>query len=216
MNHWLTFFGSCACCLAFVISTAAETHNRQPWDFSDDERIAARISDEAAAERLRNSADITSQRTREAKAVPFDVINGRRDAHLFLRFEIFDHMERMAFAEDATTREAYRQSLEADRIRLGLPSDIWVKLAVASAAYLADSRRQRDITLRLSGTDSATVRVVNKMLCQDRFSALTESDRQFGPAFSQFLYSAVAKDITRVVLKKPDPAQLREIARGCQ
>lgn len=172
-----------------------------PWAWSNGERIAARVDDSAAASRARGEA--------------YDVILGKRDPQLFLPVEVFDNVVSLAYADDPATRSAYRESKEEYRQALGLPSDMWTRLESTTAAYRAERRRERELALSgqtpAGSLESARVRVV---LCRERFAALREAERELGSAFTRFLYVAAAPTMTKVVLRKPDAAELSRIAEG--
>ena len=148
---------------------------------------------------------------------PHDVIVGSREPQLFFPFELFERALTLAYADDAKTREAYREAKEYQRKALGLPSDLWERLDAISTVYRADRRREREIAL---STDpnlnrSAELQLVDKAICRDRFAALNEARAEFGPAFIRFLYVAVAPETTTVVFRRPDAKVLTFVNGGC-
>lgn len=202
------------------------THRKNSWEWSDAERIAARLNDVEAAARVRAASGSLSRAshavgtagaTRVGSNDPHDVIVGSRDPQLFLKFELFDYMVRLSFADDEVTRSAYREIKDKRRAKLGLPPDMWQRLEVIVAPYRADRRREREIALsdRPEAERTADLKVVAALLCRDRFAALTEAEAQFGRAFDRFLYTAVAPDMIQVIARKPDDRVLARVSGGC-
>ncbi len=210
-------------CLSAQPSNRAGPAVKRAWEWDDGDRIVARLDKAAARERLRRHAQQwQSNRTGVGSAAvptePFDVIDGSDEPHLFLPWELFDAMMRMAFADDALTREAYRSTKEDQRQRLGLPEDMWERLESIAAAYRNDRRLEREnafSSLPKSSRDEEAVRI-GELLCRDRYAALVEADRQFGPAFKRFLYTAVASSLSSLEILEPDAATLESVNRGCQ
>jgi hypothetical protein len=194
--------------VTFVCESLGAEDSRKPWEWSDEERIAARADATQAAARTRRAAGVSFEVTAPTK--PYDIIDGKRDAHLMLEFEVFEHMLRMAFADDALTRQVYRASKEAQRQQAGLPSDFWQQMEVISAPYRASYEAHR-----LQARGDASDEPLSTAVCRDRFRALTESRERFGTALSRFLYIAVAPSITEMVVRRPDTARLRVLSRGC-
>ena len=190
---------------------------KRAWEWSDQERIASRMDDVAAAARLRTHRASTTRGELVSATEPYDVIVGRRDAHLFLGAEVFDHLLSLAYADDARTREAYRESKDDQRSAVGLPSDLWDQLAVITAAYRADRLQERSIaTAANRSTSKRGVKGLETLLCRDRAAALHEAETIFGPAFTRFLYEAVAPNMVEFVLRKPDTTFVRGATGECQ
>ncbi|HEV7765115.1 MAG TPA: hypothetical protein VGQ76_08950 [Thermoanaerobaculia bacterium] len=216
--------------LAFALLTAlpvvAQTP-KQPWEWTDAERIAALTDDTAVAARLR--AYRASQPPAATFAVEgiandpiagvYDRIEGRRDPHLFFRSDLLDMVATMAYADESMTRNAYRHSKEDALEALGLPADFWETLEVITAAYRADRKDEKHNAFsdRSEAEKNAGQEVIYARMCRDRRAALREAEERFGPKFVQFLYTAVAPTMTRTILRKIDPEELRRVtAEECE
>jgi hypothetical protein len=196
--------------LAFVLSTVSlamfASEPRRPWQWSDDDRLAERSNDASAARRAAGR--------RAAEPHVYDVIKGAHDPHLFFEYELFDQMMLLAYADDAHTREVYRETKEAVRQSVGLPADLWDRLGAIAAAYRHDRLEERRLGLATvrSPHHKAEQEAVSLRLCRDRAAALASLRQEF-PRFSEFLYSAIAPNVSMTVLRKPEP-DLREIIAG--
>ena len=197
------------------VSTSS-AHDSSPWQWSDQDRIAARLNDAAAALRVRaHRASGAAEGAGAAGSIEaYDVIVGNHDSHLFLPFEIFDNLISLAFADDPNARAAYRESKEDQRKELGLPGDMWEQLESIVAPYRAGRRQERHLAFSNPTAEVRTEQQTNaRMLCRDRLAALGEAQTTFGPAFKRFLYVAIAPTMTQVVLRKPD-SNFVKVANG--
>lgn len=122
----------------------------------------------------------------------------------------------MANADEFITRRASRESMAGDLEAIGLPADFWDSLEFISAAYRTDRKDEEQYRLsrRPEAEKHAVLEVIYKRMCHDRRAALREAQERFGPKFNQFLYTAVAPTITRLVLHKPDPEEMRRVTAG--
>jgi hypothetical protein len=197
---------------------------KEPWMLTLEERIALRTDDAAAAARLRiyrasQPPAVTYEVDGTASdpyATCYDRIDGRRDPHLFFPSELFDSLARMAYAEEFETRLAYRESKEDDLRAIGLPADFWETMEVITAAYRADRNDAQHYALsqRPEAEKHAAKEVAYKRMCRDRRVALREAEERFGAKFTQFLYTAVAPNISSLILHKTDPQEMRRILTG--
>ncbi len=214
--------------VSLLSSSNASTHSegsssRKPWQWNDAERIASRTDAVAAADRVRADAAAAHaepkgiQTSAAQPAQPFDVIDGKRNPELLLTQEVFDAMIRLAFADQAITRTAYRESKEQYRKELGLPSDFWERLGVISGPYIAERRREREVAFsNLPAPDrAAEAAQVSTLMCRDRFAAISEARASFGERFDQFLYLAIAPGISIAALRAPDAAIVQRVSGGC-
>lgn len=190
---------------------------REAWEWTDTERFEARMDSARAAERARDAQSLSVTAGGYA-AQPYDVIMGNRDAHLFLPFELFNHLVKMALAEDPTTRSTYRAAKETHRVQLGLPVDMWLQLETITAPLKDSQVRERNYAISTEHRSAADPmpRALALDVCRDRYAALTQARDRFGPAFVRFLYAAVAPDLTQFVFSKPDVAALKAANRGCR
>lgn len=176
---------------------------RRPWEWTDEERLAARADAAAAAARVERAARTAALNSTAVAARPFDVIAGQHEPQLLLPFEVFDYMMRMGFAEDAATRRAYRAAKDVQRENAGLPSIFWDELESMTAPYRGSLARQR-------------AGAAGEEVCRDRFDSLIKVTNRFGLSFLRFLYEGVAPDMTQIIFKKPNIAALRAQSGGCR
>ena len=195
------------------------TMRKAAWEWSDSDRLAARLNDDEAAARVRAHAAATpriqSNDGRVFAATPYDTIVGKRDPHLYFRAELFDHLASAAFVDDTRTREVYREMREEICRKLGLPDHFWLKLEAITAAYRADRRLEREIgRSSLSAEQKQAQRAsIAAKICRDRQTAMAEAATAFGPAFERFLYVSVAETLSTTMLRKPDE-QFRAYVMG--
>ncbi len=196
--------------------------DKPAWAWDDSDRITARMDDAAARVRVRRDRtrkSATGPATESVSTEPVDVIDGKYDPHLFLPFELFDQLMTMGFADDVRTRAVYRAIKDPYRQRLGLPEDMWERLESIAAPYRSDRKRERENAFSsLPATERlAEGKEIAMLLCRDRYAALQEADRQFGPSFKRFLYEAVASSMSSVVIRKDNDyeATLASVNGGC-
>ena len=216
-----------------VAQPAAKAQSpRAPWEWSDEERIAARLDVHAAAARLaahRSAASrqsdgaSSSGRTTTSVGKPtVDVIEGRRDPALFFPVELFEAAVRGAFSEAASAfREGYAPALR----RAGLPTTFWEHVGVVAAPYLNALKEQDELLHRAGALPKtsadraaieARVAAGYAHLCRTRAAALQAVHDEFGVALDRFLYLEVAPTQTVWTDDPWDPNQIRFIERGCQ
>jgi hypothetical protein len=91
-------------------SLAAPQAAKQPWQWTDEERLGARFSPAAIADRnaayQKSRARATSTSAQPAPGQRY-VIDGRRNPELFLRHELLDHLLR-GVGPNTTDAAAYR------------------------------------------------------------------------------------------------------------
>ena len=197
---------------------------KHPWEWTDAERIAALTDDAAAAARLRayqasQQPDVTYKVEGMASdpiATCYDRIEGRQDPHLFFPFELFESLIRMAYNDEFITRRASRDGVAGDLETIGLPADFWDRLELISATYRTDQKDAEHYRLsrRSEVEKHAALDMTYKRICRNRRTALSEAQERFGPKFNQFLYTAIAPTITRLVLHKPDAEEMRRFLAG--
>lgn len=206
MSHRAAFLAVVLCTVA---SATFASDARRPWQWNDGERLAERSSAAAAA---RRAAD-----RRAAEPHVYDVIDGSDHPQLFFEFELFDQMMRLAYADDARTREAYRDSKESVRQSIGLPPDFWERVGAIAAAYRKDRLDERRLGLAAvrSQQHEAEQNAVSARLCRDRFAALATLRQEF-PRFSEFLYTAVAPSVSMTILSSSEPELRRIVAGECK
>jgi hypothetical protein len=200
-----------------------EPGRAEPWRWSDDARVSALLDERAAAVRVEAAQRRQSHRGIASSALPqphgttfVDVIDGRRDPHLFFPFELFQHFVLSAYTPNVNVRIAYRSS-KSDALRQHeLPADMWERLEAITAAYRGAMQHEESNAPAYNRTqqaDSRQLRATTSM-CRDRHAALLEAQATFGPEFTKFLYTAVAPDIQRRLLRRADRTRLLRAANG--
>lgn len=201
--------------LPLLSSTPQQDVEAKPaWLWSDEERIRSLVDNYAAATRVQRA------RAKEGPSAAsatnndrYDVFFGDENPELFLPHDLFDNLLAMGTA-DSVASFTYRHANEPARKRLGLPDDFWTKLDAIAAPYLADKKAERDHFLHGKFVDD--VDALRNEMCRKRYDALVECRRTFGPAFDEFLYTAVVANMFHVSFVKPVPDVLRRLSRGCR
>ena len=196
---------------------ARETPRKQPWEWTDEERIATLLNDADAAARVGRETASSSAARVETTAHPdaprpYDVIDGSRDPHLFFEFELFDRLVTMAFADDEATRRAYRAMKDQHLQRLGMPADLWQRLEPLVVPYRATRTRHRELASSGPRGNGRELALIRSQLCRDRVAAIAAARTEFGPQFSKFLYSAIAPTMRQIVLQPPTAGLAERVA----
>lgn len=223
MRRWPIFLGLLA--LAFTVG-ATEPSKPKPkraWEWTDDERAAARFDEAANRERVaafqasqpNASSKASGPKTASQHSLParLFVIEGARNPELFMRHELLDALLR-GFSENQAMAAQFRQSLDSELRSAGIadPQAFWPTLEKSVHAYLT---LQRGINARGSGRS----RQDEEALCRARYSALVASERAFGARrFDELLYTVIAPAQRHTQgTTFPDPAsRLRREAGGCR
>lgn len=228
MKRWLILFGL----MLLEVPTDAARNGDQapkpPWQWTLDERFAARHDPAAATERLRVAQTSSLAKTAPTANLPIsdqvDFISGKDHPELFLPWELFDNLMTMAYADDPEVRSVFREAKSPSLASSGLPADFWNRLEAISVAYLSDGRQLRDLHKR-SVSDAAVKRRIaiqrdglENLKCRDRAAAIAAARHNFGEKFDQFLYAGVAPSMFISIgrLGQVSQAREREIEGGCQ
>lgn len=207
----------------------AEQRAKPAWEWTVEERIAARTNPELARERARDGARRNPASTAavegKRRAPVVDNFNGKTHPELFLPHQVFDQLVKLAFTGDARASEIV-QSGFASRVREhGLPNDFWERLRVISAVYVADENALTDALARVRRESGArrqraeqTLAITRDQVCRSRADALAEARRVFGrERFDRFLYEAVAPGMFSTAFKTlPKAELLRKTEEGCR
>lgn len=213
--------------LAFSSRAAAPDRPREKaaWEWSIDERLAARTDTVLAAQRVRaaqGSGGIgrnVSSNGIPSSAEVLDVIDGKTTPALFLPTEVFERFLTLAFVVD----DNWQSSWQRDVREAGLPSDFWTRLPVVADPYLKELRWRYQMLQhgkrypdQRTNVDAQIVGL-SPAICRDAVSALARTRAAFGTSFDRFMYSAVAKGMSKVVFgTAEDRDRLSREARGCQ
>jgi hypothetical protein len=200
--------------------------SKLPWQWSDEERIAARLDPVYIRDHTRRSAVGVGGLSSQDSELQV-VIDGRQNPELLLPYELFNWLMG-AFDADPALREQIRASLH-DRLQ-GFgpknPDTFWAELESVSSPHLALVHHLGSLGGRLKKADrrgrEALTRQIDELqvpMCRSRADALAAARLHFGgEAFEQLLYSVVAPQLT-VGIRVPTPDEARELAfiqGGCR
>ena len=199
-------------------ATAAAVHLHKPaWQWTLDERLAARF--DPAAQAARQAAH------RDALAGlhlggPADMVDGRESPELYLPTELFNQLLDVAFLDLEFLGPERRHSIETRASSLGFKSDLWPRLEAAVSPYL--KLRRTPYTLfgsqaPLGGRGLFGQPSRELSLCHLQAEALASAKAEFGErAFLRLLYEAVAPT-TRLsyTINSLSRAQAKYIEEGC-
>lgn len=180
---------------SLLIATAAAGQTKPAWEWTDDERIAARTNPTLAAIRVGSASQGAPTGLQ-----PADVIDGKRDSALFLPVELFESVVRHGFLDDGF-REAFAHQIAAS----GLPADFWPRLERIADRYIDDLRDASERSAALQPT-----------LCGDRAAALAAARAELGPALDRFMYAYVAPSRKDILGDLPDASRLTAMSQGCR
>jgi hypothetical protein len=169
---------------------------RRPWQWADEERIAARLDPAYIAKHSKPGPS-------EAAKVTFS-IDGRENPHLFLPFELFNSLMD-GLSADAGFRDTRRAMLH-DRIKdFGYdPNAFWAELETSVASHLKSLRRNAALRERMRTASRAERDAIardlessNIPVCRSRAESLAAARAHFGrETFDRFLYSVVAPQLS--------------------
>jgi hypothetical protein len=197
---------------------AATVHLHKPaWQWTLDERLAARFDPAAQAAREAAHRDVIA---RLHLGGPADIVDGKVAPELFLPSELFSHLLKVAFLEVGTLGSEPRRAIEERAAGLGFARDLWPRLETAAWPYL----KLYGAHSRLFGSGDALggkglLGQPSSQLadCRLRAEALATAKASFGEKpFLRLLYEAVAPT-TRVsyTVNSISRAQARFIEEGC-
>lgn len=199
---------------------------RAPWEWTLEERLAARFDTGLAKQRAAFARAEAAEVGAPATAVADDpyAVDGRRNPELFLPAELFGQLLD-GLAHDPNFRDVSRSVLR-DGIRdFGFDEDaFWRDLARLSSGFvdLSAKRAALENTLRTAGpTEQRELRKqledLGRKLCAQRVAALANARRYFGQEkFDRFLYTVVAPGLAVASAPSVDAAHLRFLEGGCR
>ena len=210
-----------------VTPGALEPRREKPaWEWSDDERIQLRFDPIAIRERAAAHTRLAQPRTQpqaaeQTRTAQEYVIDGSRDAELFLPVELLDVLMQ-GLDSDASIRTSARAALANGIKEMGLTeNDFWSRLGQISEGYRALLAKPRNVTIHRVQTSDGMFSSfpIDIDRCVARNALLQSARTSFGTrTFQRFLYTAVAPEVKRVVTtQQSDPKQeLLFIAHGCR
>jgi hypothetical protein len=195
--------------LVFGSDFLAPIPKKQPWDWTAEERLAARF-DPAAIHRS------------DAPPRPMNYLDGRAHQELFFPHEILTMFLRSAYGADDETAQAFRLSAARAASDLGLPNDFVATFERQAETLIAMQSKETAIRNALSSgeRDGASsmmeLRRLESDQCPARFDLIQELRRRYGSKVDRFLYTALAPGMSRIVLSAENAHELRHADRGCR
>lgn len=214
--------------LLFLIATAPllanEAPAKQAWQWTLEERIAARTDAKAARERVRAAARNQVGTNAATPEWRVDDIDGKVHPELFLPHEVFRTLVRGSSNVDARARDSFRKGLQRKVDQHRLPPDFWVKLEAIATVYAADMQAALDMgqaSLAVQGEArkraTEALELKNDDVCRSRAAALEAAYKEFGTErLNRFLYTVIAPHMFSVTETLPSAELLRKAAGGCR
>ena len=221
MKHLLALLAA-----AWAASAMTAPPSKPIWQWTTDERLAARL-DEAA--RIRRVAAFEAQRAiSHARAValprrPADSIHGSEHPELLMPFEIFTSFTDAAYGADDDVARHVQRDATVQASKLGLPPEFLPTLRKQARAFIAMQREERTLKQQIftgGMTDPqsgmARLRELQKSECASRAAAMRNLRARFGASFDRFLYSAIAPGVFRDDFEPISARTLRAEEDGCK
>ena len=192
-------------------------HGKKAWEWTVDERIAARCDPSMAKARVERARaeGLAPDARKNGRVVPLaatDVIIGRNTPYLFLPTEVFETVVHHGFLIDGW-REVYADEIASS----GLPATFWEQLSAVSALYIEDLR-ERDRIAHIADVDArlGLYQALQGRLCANRAAALAQARELFGPDLDVFMYRHIAPTKKLDTDQIQDPKELKSRERGCR
>jgi hypothetical protein len=182
-------------CLSLMGSTAAATaSNKQPWEWTAQERAEARRDPARRLERLHEGKSapraLGVSATRGSSLA--DVIDGSRHPELFFVTELFEYLVRSAFV---TLPDVYPQVIRQRSNDLFRNQADWKRFAAIVANYSLVLKEEHGAANAL---DRSAVTAVQSRKCIAEARALREARSTFGKTrFDRMLYETVPVSMSR-------------------
>lgn len=204
--------------------SAGPPGQKEPWRWTDEERLAARFAPGSAAIRF---GQASARATLAGSGAVMDYVEGSTHPALFLRWELFDQLLRRCFASNAGFRTAERAGVASRVDSLRITDETWLAIENASGDYLARLRKQWAFLEQLDDPHANRARIVSQIeqlqagQCARRLSALDAVTTRLGSdPLDRLLYQGIAPgSFTLSSTTDPDPSTaetLLRVARGCK
>ncbi|MGH2628033.1 MAG: hypothetical protein ACRDHY_15445 [Anaerolineales bacterium] len=222
-HHWALWLGA-LCPFLLLPPSQAQITAKAPWEWTTEERLAARFDPEQIAAR-RAEALAKQDEPGPVPAPGFAVINGARNPELLLPWEIFQHLLAQGLNPLPPLQDEFRRRAEALAPGGELPANFWNRLRLAGGDFLAAAGTRRALIAELNRAPetaraaiSAKIAAAGTGYCEKRVRALERARKEFGRDwFDRFLYQAAAADMGLIWPEAESwPEQLRQAEVGCQ
>jgi hypothetical protein len=205
--------------LALLVLLAA---GRPAWQWTDEERIAARFDE--SARRTRIEARLRTRGEAKTAGPPLhDVLQGADHPELLLPHEIFGTFTRAAYAAEDETAKIMRQDAAEKASQLGLPANFLDVVAREAADFIALQKRETALRDRMTAPGENGALLLNEIKrleaeeCPARAAAIGRLRTIYGrETFDRYLYTALAPGVFFTFFEPQDAQQLRARERGCQ
>src|ERR1051325_129387 len=210
---------------------AASTPAKPAWQWTTEERLAARF--DSAARNQRVDAYLSERAARHGRqstlsmpvttARPTDVIHGSKHPELLMPHEIFTTFSRAAYEQEDDTSKAIREDASRGAVPLGLPADFLVSWKNIAQRFITFQREELRLRRELNSgrstqpqRDKARLREMAISECRSRAIAMHDMRAKFGTLFDRFLYDVAAKNVFRDIYEPISAQQLRSEEEGCR
>jgi hypothetical protein len=218
--------------LLLVVASAAsaDTRRKEVWEWTVEERLAARFDLGSRQARVDEHARSVREKrpTRpggnsvESLPLPFDSLRGNATPELLLASEIFGEFVRVAYAFDDDVASQIRLDAERRAALAGLPPTFMVALGDAVRDYAETERGVRELRERLNrGAGAETEQLLTDLrrmeaeACRRRVSAMNALRAEYA-GFDRFLYQGLAANLSFAIFEVQEPETLRRNERGCR
>lgn len=217
---------------------AQEAPAKRPWEWTIDERLAARFDVKGKMERRALSEKRRAEfRARDlADGIPVeppalfsnpliltsDSINGAEHPEMLLPHEIFNTYAFFAYGIGDDEFTASIQEEATNRaIEVGLPPDMVAVIGRESFEFVAMLWREYELgelthAFNPDPEDWKKLRKLREELCPVRADAIRRLRTIYGTCFDRFLYDVAARNVSRKYLGDPEPEELKKIEEGCR
>jgi len=221
MKHLLALLAA-----AWAASAMTAPPSKPIWQWTTDERLAARF-DEAArirrVEAFEAQRVISHARTVAVPRHPADSIHGSEHPELLMPFEIFTSFTEAAYGADDDVARHVQRDATVQASKLGLPPEFLPTLRKQARAFIAMQREERTLKqqiftggMRDPQSGIARLRELQKSECASRATAMRSLRARFGTGFDRFLYSAIAPGVFRDYFEPISAQTLRAEEDGCK
>lgn len=216
--------------LLFAVGLAAdEPARKEPWEWTIEERLAARFDPEARKKRIDESlAKPSTLKVSPANLIapnpPTDYVSGLHTPELLLPTEIFSTFSRAAYATgmDAGALH-FREDALAKAVELGLPPDFLNVLETEMGEFILLQSLEHPLRERISLGDPDAEQLLREIKqleadqCPVLADALSRLRKRYGKLFDRFLYQAIAPGVSHSIHNDGRDAKfLQRQEEGCR
>jgi|GEM_PF-6253519 len=209
-----------------ALRAQSEPPEKAPWQWTLEERIAARYNPERMRERVERGA---RQAAKQDYEVPpgQQTISGHEEPEQFLPTEVMSELLYTVFGSNREARQIWRRVFEERLAAAGvkLPADFYRDLSILANEHLGRLHRARQKAQELpnlKGNERAKalkeIQALQQGGCERTFELLTQARALFGQkTFDEILYVGIAVGKWQTFVYKPgDEARARHIEEGCK